>query len=262
MTKATDKKQVSRVKTKKKSWFRVIAPPFFGQLQIGETYVENPETILGRKIDVNLKELTNNIKDQSAYVSFRMISAEGAQVHTEPMGFYLTPSHVKRLVRKSTSRLDDYFVFSTKAGERVIIKTIMVTRSKIQRSVRTALSSTLRSLLQEEFQKTDFNGFLSLLIGGRLRKTLFALNKISPLREAAVRVASLQVKKDGQRITAETSSALAAEEMPAADENTEDQAEDAFVEEPEEAAEEEAAEVEAIVESADGEQSNDEEGTA
>ncbi|MBI4152574.1 hypothetical protein HY495_02585 [Candidatus Woesearchaeota archaeon] len=254
MTKATDKKQVSRVKIKKKSWLRVIAPPLFGQQQIGETYVEDPETILGRKIDVNLKELTNNIKDQSAYVSFRMTGVEGAQVQTEPMGFYLTPSHVKRLVRKNTSRLDDHFVFSTKAGERIIIKTIMVTRSKVQRSVKTALSSTLRSLLQDESQKIDFNGFLSLLVSGRLRKTLFALNKISPLREAAVRVALLQVKKSGQRPTSEISEAPTIEEMPAADENIEDQAEDGSVGEQEEAAEGEAL--------ADDEQSNDEEGTA
>ncbi|MBI2103054.1 hypothetical protein HYT55_04395 [Candidatus Woesearchaeota archaeon] len=191
MAKATDKKQVSRVKIKKKTWFRIVAPQLFGQQEVGETFVETPETIIGRKVDVNLKELTNNVKDQSAYVSFRMTKVEGTTVHTEPIGYSLTPSYVKRLVRKNTSRLDDYFVLQTKAGERVVLKTIMVTRSKVQRSVQKALRSTMRSLLQGELRKMDFTGFLALLVSGRLRKTLSSLNKITPLREYTLRVMTL-----------------------------------------------------------------------
>lgn len=192
MAKATDKKQVSRVKIKKKTWFRIVAPQLFGQQEVGETFVEEPETIIGRKVDVNLKELTNNVKDQSAYVSFRMTKVEGTTVHTEPIGYSLTPAYVKRLVRKNTSRLDDYFALTTKAGERIVLKTIMVTRSKVQRSVQKALRSAMKSLLQGELRRTDFTGFLSLLVGGKLRKTFSALNKITPLREYSIRIMILK----------------------------------------------------------------------
>ncbi len=49
MAKETDKKQVSRVKIKKKAWVRIVAPASFGQQEIGETYVESTESMIGRK---------------------------------------------------------------------------------------------------------------------------------------------------------------------------------------------------------------------
>ncbi len=192
MAKETDKKQTSRVKIKKKAWVRIVAPASFGQQEIGETYVESSESMIGRNVDVNLRELTGNVKDQSAYARFRMIKAEGNTLHTEPVGYSLTPSYVKRLVRKNTSRLDDYFEFTTKASEKVVAKTIMVTRSKVQRSVQKALRVKLKEVLQQELRRTDFSGFISMLVSGKIRKQLTPLNKITPLRECAIRV--LQVK--------------------------------------------------------------------
>ncbi len=192
MAKDTDKKQSSRVKIKKKAWARIVAPASFGHQEIGETYVESSETMIGRTVDVNLRDLTGNVKDQSAYARFRMIKAEGNTLHTEPVGFSLTPSYVKRLVRKNTSRLDDYFEFTTKAGEKVVAKTIMVTRSKVQRSVQKALRVKLKEVLQQELRRTDFSAFISMLVSGKIRKLLTSLNKITPLRECAIRVLQLK----------------------------------------------------------------------
>ncbi|MBI4151894.1 hypothetical protein HY496_02895 [Candidatus Woesearchaeota archaeon] len=195
MAKATpDKKQASRVTVKKKSWFKIVAPPLFGQHEIGETYLEDPAQALGRKVEVNLKDLTNNLRDQSAYLVFSLTKTEGPVFQTEPIGYFLTSTHVKRLVRKNATRLDNYFVLHTKTGERVVFKTITITRSKVQRSVQKALHLKLKSLLQDELKKTDFSNFLSQLVSGRVRKTISALNKITPLRECAIRVMSLQGK--------------------------------------------------------------------
>ncbi len=205
------KKLVSRVKIKKKNWYRIIAPQSFGQQEIGETFLTDGDSAIGRKVDACLKELTGNIKDQNAYVSFRMVRAEGSVIHTEPIGYFLTASSVKRLIRKNISRLDDYFLIPTKAGESVIVKTIMITRSVVQRSVQKALRVKLKSILQEEFSKNDFNGFLIGLVGGKLRRTaLPVLNKITPLKEAAIRVLSL--KAVGGEPAPEMSSPSVAEE--------------------------------------------------
>ncbi len=222
MAKTTDKKQVSRVKIKKKAWFKIVATQLFGQQEIGETYVEAPETVIGRKVDVNLKELTGNLKDQSAYVRFRITRAEGTTFHTESLGYFLTPAHVKRLVRKNTTRLDDYFALQTKTGERIIIKTIMVTRSKVQRSVQKALRSAFKSLLQEELQKNNFTAFLSQQVSGKLRKVLFSLNKITPLRESAIRVMALQSASSEPQ--PELIAAVSAAEAPGKVENPSEQA--------------------------------------
>ena len=134
-----EKKKISRIKVVKKNWCKIMAPPLFGNKEIGEIYVNNPENALGRVLHYNLKELTGNVKDQNAYVVFRLTRLEGNIIHTAIIGYELTLSSAKRLVRKNADRLDDYFVLRTKNKEEVIVKTIMITLHKTQRSLQAKL---------------------------------------------------------------------------------------------------------------------------
>ena len=67
---AKAKKKVSKIKVKKKIWYKVIAPKIFAQKEIGESYLSDPAKAVGRKLSVNLKELTGNIKSQNVYIGF------------------------------------------------------------------------------------------------------------------------------------------------------------------------------------------------
>ena len=113
MSKSTTKK-VSRIKTRKKAWFKIFAPQVFGNKEIGETYLPAAENALGRLLKISLKDITGNVKDQNAYIGFKIAKAEGSALRTEVISYQLTPASVKRLVRKNTARLDDYFTFTTK----------------------------------------------------------------------------------------------------------------------------------------------------
>ena len=186
------KKKVSRIKTKKKIWFKIIAPKSFGMKEIGETYLPSAETAIGRTLEVNLRDLTGNVKDQNAKVNFRLVKAEGHNLHSMTIGYSLVSAFIKRLVRKNSDRLDDFFKFKSKDGKEVILKTITITRNKSQRSVKTALRAKLHELLKEEFSKLDFSTFVINLVNGRLRSTLKKqLHKITPVKEVTVRVLKL-----------------------------------------------------------------------
>ena len=103
------KQKVSRIKVKKKNWYRILSSRIFGEKEIGETYLSSPESALGRTMKINLKDLTGNIKDQKIYISFTIDKVEGSILRTSATGYELTPTSVKRMVRKSTDRLDDYY---------------------------------------------------------------------------------------------------------------------------------------------------------
>lgn len=181
-------KKESRVKTIRKSWYKIIAPKLFGAGELGETYLSSAENALGRTLRHNLKELTGNVKDQNAYLLFKIDKAQGTTLHTVPLGYELTVSSVKRMVKKNTTRLDDCFTSVSKDGKKVAVKSVLITSIKIQRSVGKALKRTLQDTVNEDLHQNDFATFLANLASGKIRVELRKrLAKIYPLKEASIR---------------------------------------------------------------------------
>ena len=191
MAKKTRKK-ASKIKTKRKTWHAIIAPVIFGKKQIGEMYLSSLDKALGRSLKVNLRDLTGSIRDQNAYIQFKISKEESSSLYTKPIGFQLTSAYVKRMVRKNTSRVDDYLNLETKTGEKVIVKTLVVTRNKVQRSVRTEMRAQLLKLLSEEIGKVSFDDFLANLVSNKVLGSIKKkLAKVYPIREVALRSVSL-----------------------------------------------------------------------
>ncbi len=204
-----EQKKVSRIKVKKKLWYSILAPKVFSEKEVGESYLASAESALGRVVKINLRDLTGNVKDQSAYLSFKIEKVQGTQLHTSLMGYELMPSHVKRMVRKNVDRLDDYYELVTKDGDQFVLKSLMMTISQTHRSIRAVIRKQLGELLAEEAGKVDFDTFVSNIVGYKLQ---FAakkkLSKIYPLREVAVRYLRLTGKTG---VKAEVKADVAAE---------------------------------------------------
>ncbi len=191
-----DKKKVSRIKVQKKVWYRITAPKLFGQKEIGEAYLATPTAAIGRLLKINLKELTGNVKDQNAYARFLISGVSGTTLTTENVGYELTASYVKRVVRKNADRLDDYMVFVSKDGKKIMLKTIAFTLHKTHRSVQVMIRKHLAAGIKEELSKNDFETFLSAVVTLRVQSSLKKkLSKIYPIKELAIRV--LQVIGEG-----------------------------------------------------------------
>ncbi len=185
----TEVKKVSRIRSKNKTWYKILAPKAFGQKEMGETYLGRPEEALGRKLKINLKELTGDIRDQNVYLKFLMDKIEGTTVRTSLIGYQMTPAVIKRLVRKGADRVDDYFITHTRSGQPVVVKTLLITLRKAQKSVKTKLRKLTQEVLKEEVKKGDLDFFVTNLINANIRNLLKKkLNKVYPLREAAIRI--------------------------------------------------------------------------
>lgn len=185
---AEKSKDSSKLKLKKKIWYKIISPAVFGNKEVGESYLSEPETSLGRVVKANLKDLTGNPRDQNAYAIFKINKVSGTSLETEAIGYELTPAHVKRMVRKNTIRMDDFYTAKTKDGKRIIIKTFMISLKKTQRSKTAKLRKVLGEALREEASKSDFEMFIANLVGGKIQYSLRKLlHKIYPLRELAIK---------------------------------------------------------------------------
>ncbi len=181
-------KKESRIKTVKKSWFKILSPKLFGSRELGESYLSSPEKALGRTLRYNLKELTGNVKDQNAYLLFKIDKISGTMLHTVPVGYELAISSVKRMVKKNTTRVDDYFIDVSKDGQKAVIKSVLISSIKIQRSVGKALKRTLQETVHEDLSKNDFATFIANMASGKIRSELRKrLAKVYQLKEAAIR---------------------------------------------------------------------------
>lgn len=187
------KKKVSKIKVKKKIWFKVMSPKLFGSKLLGESYLQSADKAIGRVVRINLKNLTGSMRDQNADASFKITSLNGTTLQTAVIAYELTQAYVKRAVRKNANKLDDYFELETKAGQKVILKSLMITTVKTQRSTQSALRKALKEFLTAEVKKTDFEGFVTALVAKKIQIAgKKALQKVHPLKEVAVRVIKLQ----------------------------------------------------------------------
>lgn len=224
-------KKISKIKVKKKLWYKIIAPKIFANKEVGESYLSTPESSVGRIVRVNLRELTNNVRDQNNYIILQINRAVGSNLNTILVGYELSTAGVKRAIRKNANRLDDCFKFKTKSGRGVIVKTLMVTVNKIQRPHGVMLRNKLKEILQEEISSSSFDDFVFNLVTQKVQSgARKKLCKIYPLRDLSIRVLKLQEK------------GLIQEEMIVEDHSVEERAEKAEEEKEKEKAPETAAE--------------------
>ena len=195
MAEKEEKQKVSKIKVKKKLWFKILAPKLFGEKEIGESYLTAAGTAVGRTVKINLRDLSGSMRDQNAYISFKIAGVQGNTLQTETIGYELTPAYVKRAVRKGTVRLDDYVALRSKDGKNVVLKIFMVTGSYAQRSAQKQLRRHVKSMLADEVTKSTFEALISNLASYKIQAALRKrLHKVCPVKEIAVRMVKLQAE--------------------------------------------------------------------
>ncbi len=186
----TSKQQ--KVNQKKKNWYKIISPKVFGNKEVGESYLVSAESAIGRKVKINLKDITGNMKDQNNYVILQVNKTTSNQLSTVLVGYELSVSGVKRAIRPGTCRLDDSFTVKTKSGRSVQVKVLYITLNKTQRSKCTRVKNMLRQLVGEEIAKSGFDTFVVNVASQRIQYAARKmLGKIYPLRELAFRMIKL-----------------------------------------------------------------------
>ena len=70
-------------KIKKKKWVKIIAPKLFNEKHLGEISLVDPMLVIGRKIKVNLMEITNDMKKQNTEIGFKVAKLQDDKTKTK-----------------------------------------------------------------------------------------------------------------------------------------------------------------------------------
>lgn len=149
---------------KKKKWYDVSADSTFDEKKIGETVATNPKNLTGRVIKKGLNELTGNIRDSSFEISFKIHKVTGATADTIITKVEAKPGLLRRLIRRQKSKIEPIFYVTTKEGNKLKLKVLVVTGSKYATPLKTEARKEIVAFFTEEIATKTLKESLNDLI--------------------------------------------------------------------------------------------------
>ncbi len=185
------------LKIKKKKWFPIVTTKEFNELVIGETLATDGSELMGRHIEVNLMTITNDMKKQNYYASFIVNEVKNDKAIAKAVGFYVSPSSIKRMVRRGKERVDDSGVFLTSDKVKIRVKIFLLAKTKTKGSIAAMLRKQAATYLNNYISKNPFDKILLDLISTSLQRNLRDyLRKVYPLKSCEVR--AVEIAKEGK----------------------------------------------------------------
>ena len=117
-----------KAKVKKKRWYNIVAPSNLNSAEIGETLAAEPDELMGRYVNTNLRNITGNIKQQNINLKLRVIAVKDRTAVTEVIGYKFLQTGIKRFVKRRIDRIDESFIVQTKDNKNIRIKPMLLTR--------------------------------------------------------------------------------------------------------------------------------------
>lgn len=190
---------MAKAKVLKKQWYPILAPKIFGSTVLGETYVYEPEQMLGKTITKNLMNLTNDVKRQNINLNFEVVNVQNGKAFTDVVGYYMVQSSVRRLVRRNIEKVNTSFLCKTSDNKNLQIKPLLITRSSTKGSVGAKLRKNAQDFLVKYIGAISYDNLINDLVNHKIQNSLRKeSNKIYPLRVCEIRsmeIVDLEKKK-------------------------------------------------------------------
>jgi small subunit ribosomal protein S3Ae len=183
---------VKKIKTKKKEWYVLHAPKIFNEIEIGETISDDPNTIIGRRIETNVSNLIGDFTKDYMKLKLIVNEVKDHNAYTIVDSFSLSTPYLLRLIRRRASKLDVVEKVETKDNKKLILKTWMITFRKAQAPKRTKLRKIFSEELKKIVKENTYDALILNIISGNIQKEL--INKIKiiyPLRHLEIRYTKL-----------------------------------------------------------------------
>jgi ribosomal protein S3AE len=175
-------KKKTKLVLKKKKWYPIIASKLFRESQIGETYLVDPATAIGRKMKVSLMQITGDPKGQNTKIEFKITGQHEGKLLTEVLGYELTNAAMKRMVRRGRTKIQDSVVLETLDKKKIRIKPVVVTRNKILSGAKKELRQRMLAYTKDNVAKLNFENIIIELLNKKFQKTgNETLRKLCPI---------------------------------------------------------------------------------
>jgi len=181
-----------RDKWRSKSWYMVLAPPYFGNVELGNVPADEPEKLVGRVIDSTLYEITNDFTHQYLKLFFQVTEIDGKNAHTVFKGHEYSRDYLRSLVRRRTTKVDGLFVVTTKDGYKLQVAVSAFTLSRIRTSQEKGMRTIMDRIIKEKAAALTLDQFAQEMVLGKIASEIYnESKKIAPLRHVGIRKSKL-----------------------------------------------------------------------
>ena len=191
---------------KKKRWVPIKASKLFNEQVMGESFIGEPQELVGRTVTVSLMTLTGDPQKQTTSISFKIVGVEQNAATTEMIGYQLLPSSAKKLMRRNRNKIEDSFIVETADKRLIRIKPMIITRSKTGGGTLAALVKLQRAYLAKTISKMNLEDFVIDVVTKKIQHGLNQLlRRLYPVGVCEIRKMEFipieKVKELGLKIT-------------------------------------------------------------
>jgi len=200
-TEKKDKKpeaaQITARKWKGKDWFTVIAPETFGSKELGDVPATDPESLINRKLETSLSDITGNPAKYYVKLNFKINSVKGDKAYTSFSGMKIIKEQLFRIVRKRTSRVEIVQDVTTKDGWVLHLNVLAILNRASQIEIQGKVRKRAITFLQDFASKSTAADFIKTACDDLVQKNIKKFgSKIYPVRFCEI--VRIDVKKEGK----------------------------------------------------------------
>lgn len=181
-----------RDKWRGKAWYMVVAPPFFGNVELGSLPAEEPEQLIGRVVEATLYDITSDFSHQYLKMFFQINEIDGKTANTLFKGHEYSRDYLRSLVRRRTTKVDGLFNLTTKDGYKLRVAVSALTLSRIKTSQEKLIRNMMDETVKEKAAALTLDQFVQEMVLGKIASDVYnKAKKVAPLRHVGIRKSKL-----------------------------------------------------------------------
>ena len=170
----------------------VVAPPFFGNVELGSLPAEEPEQLIGRVVEATLYDITSDFSHQYLKMFFQINEIDGKTAHTLFKGHEYSRDYLRSLVRRRTTKVDGLFNLITKDGYKLRVAVSALTLSRIKTSQEKLIRNMMDETVKEKAAALTLDQFVQEMVLGKIASDVYnKAKKVAPLRHVGIRKSKL-----------------------------------------------------------------------
>jgi small subunit ribosomal protein S3Ae len=189
-----------RDKWRGKAWYLVIAPPFFGNIELGSIPAQEEKQLIGRVVEATLFDITGDFSHHYLKMFFQIDEVDGKTAKTLFKGHEYSRDYLRSLVRRRTTKVDALINLTTKDAYKLRIAVSALTLARIKTSQEKIIREMMQKTIEEKANALTLDQFVQEMVLGKIASDIYNQAKqVAPLRHVGIRKSKLVAAPRQQR---------------------------------------------------------------
>jgi small subunit ribosomal protein S3Ae len=181
-----------RDKWRGKGWYNVVAPSFFGNVDLGAVPAEEQQQLIGRVVEATLYDITGDFSHHYLKMFFQINEMDGKNAKTLFKGHEYSRDYLRSLVRRRSTKVDGLFNLTTKDGFKLRIAVSALTLSRIKTSQEKIIRTMMQKTIKDKAATLTLDQFVQEMVLGKIASDIYNQAKfVAPLRHVGIRKSKL-----------------------------------------------------------------------